>query len=214
MKSSPEGQSCSPGPSVEYSVDSMPDQGSLGKHQPRPCGHIGEEVMSQGQDDKREPQENVCSKALISQEKPRPRERKWPLLVTVEPAPVFLLKTLFHHRLLTCLPQGTPPKYTGTSWILCGSFAIQRCLLRFHFRIIMLRRPTSKRGYTLFSQMVRFSIYSNKRAIYLEIMLWHRCVTAGKSIPQSVQQLAYAHLVWLGLWLYTVVLPNKLFSKC
>lgn len=57
-------------------------------------------------------------------------------------------------------------------------------------------------------------LISNKRAIYLEMMLLHRCVAVEKPFHHSAQQCAHAHLVWLGLWLCSVGLPNKLFSKC
>lgn len=66
----------------------------------------------------------------------------------------------------------------------------------------------------LLNSMSNSIVISNKTAIYLEIMLLHRCVAAGKTIYHSAQQCAYVHLVWVGLWLYAVVLPNKLFSKC
>ena len=107
LKSSPEGQSCSPGPGVEYSVDSMPDQGSLGKHQPRPCGHIGDEVMSQGQDNEGEPQENVCPKALTSLEDQGPGQGSDPCWSRWDQHQAYCWKHSFHHRMPTGSPQGS-----------------------------------------------------------------------------------------------------------
>lgn len=123
LKSSPEGQSCSPGPSVEYSVDSVPDQRSLGKHQPRPCGHIGGEAMSQGQEMRGNLRRMFAPSHPSHRRNQGPGKGSDPSWSRWNQHQASCLRHSFHHRPLTCLPPGSTSQVhrdaLNTLWQLC-----------------------------------------------------------------------------------------------